>query len=50
MDEQIVAAVLRCDKPEPFVRVKPLHCTLCHYIISLDPSGPRLFPLVLYKG
>ena len=40
MDEQIVAAVLRRDEPEPLVCVEPLHCTLCHLFFSLDPLGP----------
>jgi len=40
MDEQIVAAIIRRDEPEPLVRVEPFHCTLCHVFFSLDPFGP----------
>ena len=31
MDEEIVAAVVRGDKPKTFLIAEPLYCTRCHF-------------------
>src|SRR5579884_2792605 len=35
MDEQIPAAIIRCDEAEPLVVAEPLHGTRCHQIPSV---------------
>ncbi len=51
MDEQIVAALIRCDEPKPLVRIEPFDCTFCHVLFSLGPPClPMLFPLLLCKN
>lgn len=40
MNEQILTAIIRDDEAKTLLLTEPFNRTLCHFVFSLDPSGP----------